>query len=105
MDLDRDMSSAYLECRVVIHKTMRATNNRHKLLPLVAPSPGIVEGDWISQWFKARASLGIKPPPEHPVIVMPALSEAGEPTERPVDTSEISKWLQGSRLRTSHPEK
>ena len=99
VDLDRDMSSAYLECRVVVHKTMGATNNRHKLLPLVAPSPGIVEGDWISQWFKARASLGIKPPPEHPV--MPAPSEAGEPTERPVDTSEISKWLQGLlRLKT-----
>ena len=32
---------------------------------------------------------------------MPAPSEAGEPTERPVDTSEISKWLQGLlRLKT-----
>ena len=99
VDLDRDMSSAYLECRVVIQKTMGATSNRHKLLRLVAPSPGIVEGDWISQWFKACASLGIKPPPEHPV--MPAASEAGEATERPVDASEISKWLQGLlRLKT-----
>ena len=33
---------------------------RGQLLPLVAPAVGVVEGNWVEQFIKVRASLGLR---------------------------------------------
>ena len=111
IDYEEDGSIAYIECRVGVHKTMASAYHRFRMLPLVAPAKGVVEDNWIEQWLKVRSMLELKPPPLH--CILPAPKRDGTPTIRHVETSEVTRWLQGlldhevesGRRLTSHSMK
>ena len=91
LDRDQDGITRYVEAAVTVHKTMHSNIYRHKMLPLVAPSLGIVSEPWADRWFAVRKQLNIELPPKH--AVMPAPSSEGLPTQRPLSASEAGAWL------------
>ena len=91
LDRDRDGNVCFLEGHTMVHKTMRAEVHRHRFLPLVAPSPGVVDQDWPQLWVQARWKVGAEMPPQH--AVMPAPTLDGSPGKRPLSTSEAGAWL------------
>ena len=93
IDLDEDGSAAYLECLAGVHKTMASAYHRFRMLPLVAPSKGVVEDNWIEQWMTVRSKLELKPPPLHSIL--PAPKKDGTPAVRRVETTEVTRWLHG----------
>ena len=90
LDRDEDGNLAFVEVSVAVrvHKTMKSSNFRNTVLPLVAPASGIKEGGWMGS---CRESLGIGDVPSFPV--MPAPDHNKEPTVRPLESEEASKWM------------
>ena len=82
---------AFIEISVGVHKTMNSSNFRNTVMPLVAPARGVKDGDWIGSWLACRQDLGIGDVPSYPV--MPAPDHNKEPTVRPLETEEASKWM------------
>ena len=91
LDRDRDGNVCFLEGHTMVHKTMHAEVHRHRFLPLVAPSPGVVEQVWPQLWLEARWKVGAGMPPQHPVMPAPMLD--GTPGQRPISSSEAGSWL------------
>ena len=85
-----DGTVAFVEASVAVHKTARAMNLRHQFLPLVAPSVGVVVGNWAEKWRGVRDRLNLMME-IHPL--MPAPDENSKPTARPLGTEEASNWL------------
>ena len=91
LDRDEDGNLAFVEVSVAVHKIMNSSNFRNTVLPLVAPASGIKEGDWMGSWLACRESLGIGDVPSF--SVMPAPDHNKEPTVRPLESEEASKWI------------
>ena len=91
VDRGDDGVAAFIEVGVGVHKTMGAKIMRGQLLPLVAPAVGVVEGNWVEQFIKVRASLGLQDPPHGPI--MPAPNRQGMPTVRSLDSDEAGAWV------------
>ena len=91
-----------------VHKTMRAQQMRHDLLPVVGPACGVCSGNWALAWKCVRDSSCQSP--EAPLC--PAPDQHGVATVRPLDSTECGKWLRllftgshlpsASRRITSH---
>ena len=90
VDKGEDGLAAYIEAGVGVHKTMGAKLMKGQLLPLVAPATGVVEGNWVEQYMRVRRSMGVKDPPEGPI--MPAPDRQGAPTVRSLDSDEAGAW-------------
>ena len=91
LDHDEHGVPAFLETRCGSHKTMRAQMHRHQFLPMCAPVIGVNGSDWTARWLNLRSIMGIELPPHG--LIMPAPDRHGLPSQRPLDTSECSKWL------------
>ena len=91
LDMDESGNLAFIEISVGVHKTMNSSNFRNTVMPLVAPARGVKDGDWIGSWLACRQDLGIGDVPSYPV--MPAPDHNKEPTVRPLETEEASKWM------------
>ena len=92
LDRDEDGKTQFLEGETAVHKSMHAEIYRHRFLPLVAPSVGVVLEPWVDRWMTVRESLSIQAPPTHPM--MPAPSADGTPCVRAL--SAIVRQVTGS---------
>lgn len=90
-DADSSGTIRFVEGSTAIHKTCRALNLKHSFLPLAAPATGVSSGNWADDWRSTRMALGIENLDVFPML--PAPDEEGNPTVRPVSTSEAGKWL------------
>ena len=91
LDKDDACVTQFLEGETAVHKSMHAEIYKHRFLPMVAPTLGVAELPWADRWMQVRAELGVKPPPEHPL--MPAPAADGAPQIRPLSATEAGDWL------------
>eukprot|EP00435_Cladocopium_sp_Y103_P032700 s386_g8.t1 len=97
-----DGSLGFIEMHSASHK-MRATGNRLGAhLPLIAPIKGLTQGAWGKDFVDVakKAHLNL----EHWVSDMPLLpapTQVGDWTDRPVTSREVGKWIHGI-LRQCH---
>lgn len=80
-DFNRDGVLCYLEARVGQRKTMNAQQHRHLHLPMVAPSIGVDERNWLDLSFEREARI------------MPAPLPDGTAGQRPLERTEAAAWL------------
>ena len=99
MDFEED-TIAFIEGRTSVHKSLNATAFKHRMLPLVAITDGVRVDRWAEDWLDCRRVLGIRDPPEHPL--MPAPDETGAPTVRPLDSSEAGERLRAILVKADH---
>ena len=99
MDFEED-TIAFIEGRTSVHKSLNATAFKHRMLPLVAITDGVRVDKWAEDWLDCRRVLGIRDPPEHPL--MPAPDETGAPTVRPLDSSEAGEWSRAVLVKAGH---
>ena len=100
----------YLEGRILHHKTRRANTWSGGVLNAVAPAYGVLQYNWVAQWITVREAIFGSFDLEYPI--MPSPNASGEPTKRPLSTSEVGLWLdmvldragldKSDRRRTSH---
>ena len=108
-----DDSPYYLEARVLHHKTRRSNTWGGSAMPLVVPAVGVVDTNWVKLWWDYRCKLLDGLVMDYPPL--PAPDQEGNPTGRPVSTSEVGKWMNilltrhgcpaGDRRRSSHSMK
>ena len=91
-DFDSAGSIAYIECAVDVRKTRSAKQFKGTLLPFVAPSLGVVDGNCGSLWMQARKDLGLKDPQDGGPM-MPAPDADMQVTERSLESDEAGAWL------------
>eukprot|EP00435_Cladocopium_sp_Y103_P055359 s2156_g18.t1 len=82
---------AFIEFTVREHKTKRAGAWAEGYLPAVALAQGVTSDNWGSTWFAVRSQLGADVSQGFPI--MPAPNSDGEPTKRPLTTSEAGNWI------------
>jgi hypothetical protein len=81
----------YVEILTGHHKTMRALQHRHQLLPLIAPAVGVTNQNWASPWETVRLEMGVDMDKGYPLL--PAPLDNGELGRRALDSQEAGKWL------------
>eukprot|EP00435_Cladocopium_sp_Y103_P030804 s3354_g7.t1 len=91
---------AFIEFTVREHKTKRAGAWAEGYLPAVALAQGVTSDNWGCTWFAVRAQLGADVSQGFPI--MPAPNSDGEPTKRPLTTSEAGNWIRLLLERMGH---
>ena len=97
-DSDSDGILRYLEFRIGQHKCSRSACFKRIFLHAVVPVMGIRDDRWALEWLACRERLGIKFCKEQPF--MPAPSHIGQPSKRPITSSEMQVWAK--TLLTHH---
>ena len=80
----------YVEFPKKEYKTKSANMWTAGMLTAVGPAVGVIDENWVLHGLEVRAMLGIDAT-VHPV--MPAPSIQGEPSVRPLNTGEATRWL------------
>ncbi|CAE6913109.1 METTL21B [Symbiodinium natans] len=90
-----DEHVGYLEVTTRWHKTAKNADVKGKLLPIVAPSRGLVEEPWTKAWVALREKLNLPTTGvvDGPLLPAPDLAEVGKWTKRPVVAKEATEWL------------
>lgn len=84
-----DECGKYLELQTQLHKGTKSADTRSKLLPVVTPCEGVVNGNWARSYLALREECGLELPMEDPDHMMPApLDETGKNWRRRYLTSE-----------------
>eukprot|EP00435_Cladocopium_sp_Y103_P067691 s116_g30.t1 len=91
---------AFIEFTVREHKTKRAGAWAEGYLPAVALAQGVTADNWGSAWFAVRSQIGAEVSQGFPI--MPAPNADGQPTKRPLTTSEAGNWIQLLLERMGH---
>ena len=100
-DWGRD-DRGYIEVLTVHHKSTRTSELKTKLLPVVAPTQGIVEGVWARTFQSLRAEGGLINEGEIQGALLPVPSgDSGWWHECPVSSQEITQFVQSILRRES----
>ena len=65
----------YIECGLTIQNTVHLASIARRLLPVVAPTPGLTSKDWGSQFFYAKAKFILRGWPDTPFMAARCLEE------------------------------
>ena len=90
---DRDQFGhlAFLEVHSFEFKTRNSSAFRGTFLPAIAPAVGVTHDNWGEVWLDLRDEMMLEDSLDFPL--MPAPKEDSQPSLRPVDTSEMGRWL------------
>ena len=103
LSLDHDGEKAYfVEAVTGWHTTVRVLQHRHQFLPLVAPSIGVVDSNWVELWEIVRKELGVSFEAGH--LLTPAPLESGTTGKCALDSQEAGRWLR-ALLKLNESEK
>lgn len=99
---------SFLEINTQVHKTARSAELKAKLLPIVAPSVGVVEDNWIEMFLDVREAVGLPRLGNIDGPLLPAFDDAFF-MHRSITSEEASAWLRlllhcesGGRHPSSH---
>ena len=100
-----DSYEGYVQVDTTNTKTSRTISKRNRFLPCIAPRLGLSDEPWTDQWLAARAGAGLpdvsSDSKDFPLMPAPLLT--GGWSKRPLNASEVRKWL-GELLRIGDSE-
>ena len=90
-----DEDDAFLELKTQQHKGAVSAEMKSRLLPIISPCVGIVEGNWAASYVKVREECNLHFPGEDPMPMLPAPAdpEGNEWHSRPLSSEEGSAFL------------
>lgn len=90
-----DEDNAFLELKTQHHKGAVSAEMKSRLLPIITPCVGIVEGNWVATYLQLRKDCNLDLPGELPAPMMPAPadSEGAGWHQRPLSSEEGSEFL------------
>ena len=90
-----DPCSRFLELDTRSHKGAKTAELKSRLLPLVAPTRGVVNVDWVSQYMEARKAVDLQVPKDvfMPMLPAPLDISCGGWSERPLSSEEGAAFL------------
>lgn len=90
-----DEDNAFLELKTQQHKGAVSAEMKSRLLPIITPCVGVVEGDWVSVYLQLRKSCNLQLPGETPAPMLPAPAgpDGFDWHQRPLSSEEGSEFL------------
>ena len=90
-----DPCSRFLELETRSHKGAKTAELKSMLLPLVAPTRGVVNVDWAAQYMEARSAVDLPVPKDDfmPMLPAPLDAESGRWSIRPLTSEEGAAFL------------
>ena len=94
-NLFTDSCGMYLELETRSHKGAKTAELKAKLLPIVAPTHGVVDGNWVSTYMQLRATCNMDPRDGEfgPMLPAPADTNASSWMNRAVSSEEGAGFL------------
>ena len=86
-----ELAPIFVELKIKEFKTKKANAWRGGTMAAVGPASGVVRGNWVATWWGLRQELHAALSEGYPL--MPAPNGEGDPTVRPLSTSELGKWV------------
>ena len=94
-NLFTDSCGMYLELETRSHKGAKTAELKSKLLPIVAPTHGVVDGNWVTTYMqlRAEANLDSRERDFGPMLPVPADTNASSWMQRAVSSEEGAEFL------------
>ena len=89
----------YIEAKTVDHKSKRLASSLGLTLLLVAPINGLCSGSWGKAFIKSASNVGFDFSQGYVGPLLPCVGADGNLTNRPVDSEEVTRWLNASLER------
>ena len=84
--------SGYFQADVLASKTSTTVQKKTRFLPLTGPLQGLTCKDWLQEWLHLRSTMKMPEPNGKSPLIF-SVSSAGKFTNRPLTSSQASKWL------------
>ena len=71
-----DDHEQFLELETKVHKSARSADTKTKLMPIVAPCVGVVDGSWAKTYLELRKNSGLDMPSSDAIHMLPAPADS-----------------------------
>jgi hypothetical protein len=96
-DLEPDTGRGFLQCETLITKTATSAKKKSTFLPATILACGLTGTSWYHDWLQLRAEFKLNFGPR--VASMRTVRPDGTLSDKPLDSSDATKWLQELLLR------
>ena len=101
-DIEPNTGKGFLQCETLITKTATSAKKKATFLPAPIIAWGLTGTDWYRSWLQLRVDFKLEFGPK--VSAMRAVRPDGSLSDRPLDSSDATKWIQELLLRGSFPK-
>ncbi len=96
-DLEPDTGKGFLQCETLITKTATLAKKKSTFLPATVLAFGLTGASWYHAWLQLRADFNLNFGPR--IASMRTVRPDGRLSDKPLDSSAATKWLQELPLR------